>query len=235
MSPAPLATEPRRLYISHLAEYDWLTALEFGRVDDGQPSENWEGVGPHFGYLHTGPDHDGDPTVGFKVVGFSELDPEDPSYARIWEPPLFEAPQLGLPAASAGEILLAAASLYGDGQSLNRTLFESATQCEGGRALKAWTACLHAGDSMAHFALGYTLYELGRFRDAYRHLRYYAGIAPAQPWTHCWLGKAAEAIGEDGEALSAYVQAIELTEAGGEETDAPELLAVLERRLGGSH
>ncbi len=32
---------------------------------------------------------------------------------------------------------------------------------------------------MAHFALGYTLYELGRYHEAYRHLRYYAQIAPA--------------------------------------------------------
>ena len=117
------------------------------------------------------------------MIGFSEFDPEDPDYAEIWEPPLFEAPQLGLPAAPAGQIVLAARSLYGEQASLNRLLFESATRLEGEDALEAWTACLHAGDSMAHFALGYTLFELGRFRDAYRHLRYYAQISPLTPGT----------------------------------------------------
>ncbi len=85
---------------------------------------------------------------------------------------------------------------------------------------------------MAHFALGYTMFELGRFHDAYRHLRYYAQISPAHPWNHCWYGKAAEAIGEFGEAAAAYRRAIELTEEGAEETEATELLAELERRRG---
>lgn len=49
---------------------------------------------------------------------------------------------------------------------------------------------------MAHFALGYTLYELERYHEAYRHLRYYAQIAPAAPWNWCWFGKAAAAVGE---------------------------------------
>ena len=31
---------------------------------------------------------------------------------------------------------------------------------------------------MAHFGLGYTLYDLGRFQEAYRHLRHYTEIAP---------------------------------------------------------
>jgi tetratricopeptide (TPR) repeat protein len=227
------ATEARRLYISHVADYDWLTALEFGRVDDGQPSERWNPVGRHFAYLHAGPPRD-TPAVGFKVVDFSEFEIEDPGYARIWEPPHFEAPQLGLPAATAGEILLAARSLYGDGPSYNRVIFDSAVVLDGVRALRAWTACLHAGDAMAHFALGYTLFELGRFHDAYRHLRYYATISPAHPWNHCWYGKAAEAIGEDDEAIAAYERAIELTDDGAEETDAPELLEAVRRRLGGS-
>jgi tetratricopeptide (TPR) repeat protein len=225
------ATEARRLYISHVADYDWLIALEFGRVDDGQPAEHWNGVGERFGFLHAGDPVEGAPAVGFKVIGFSEFDPEDPGYAPIWEGPLFEAPQLGLPAAPAGQIVLAARSLYGGGPSLNRVLFERATQLRGAEALEAWTACLHAGDAMAHFALGYTLYELGRFHDAYRHLRYYASISPAHPWNHCWFGKAAEAIGEDREATVAYRRAIELTATGAEETEADELLAALTRRV----
>ena len=79
---------------------------------------------------------------------------------------------------------------------------------EGEAALADWLDCLEAGDCMAHFALGYTLYDLGRYHEAYRHLRYYAELAPAGPWNWCWYGKAAEAIGEYGEAQTAYRRAI---------------------------
>ncbi len=215
-----------RLYISHAAENDWLTALEFGRVDDGQPPENWRGVGEQLGYLHAGPARD-TPAVGFKVVRFAEFDAEDPEYAEIWQPPSFDAPQLGLEKAPAGEIVLAARSLYGDGASLNRAFFDRAIRLSGPEALDAWTACLHAGDPMAHFALGYTLLDAGRCHDAYRHLRYYAQIAPSHPWNHCWYGRAAEAVGETAEARAAYQRALELTAEGAEETDAAELLARL--------
>ena len=44
-----------KLYINHLVEYDWLIALEFGRVDDAQPPDNWRGVSDEFGYLHDAP------------------------------------------------------------------------------------------------------------------------------------------------------------------------------------
>ncbi len=98
----------------------------------------------------------------------------------------------------------------------------------GAEALFQWRLCLQAGDGMAHFALGYTLYELGRFHEAYRHLRYYAQIAPACSWNWCWLGKACEAIGESAEARAAYEQACALEAAGDEETDAAELLAQME-------
>jgi tetratricopeptide (TPR) repeat protein len=222
MTPLP------RLYLSVDPDLDYLSALEFGRVDDGQPEERWAPVSARFAYLHAG-DRDHAPPVGFKVRGYSEFDPEDDAIARIWEPPRFHAPQLGLPAASAGEIVLAARRLYGSTVSVNRAVFNDATGRGGPAALHAWLACLQSGDPMAHFALGYTLYEEGRFHEAYRHLRYYVEIAPAQSWNHVWLGKAAEAIGEPGEARAAYERAIELPAAGAEETDAPELLAGLER------
>ena len=94
-------------------------------------------------------------------------------------------------------------------------------------ALMRWYACLEAGDSMAHFAVGYCLYDLGRYREAYRHLRYYLEVSPNHPWNWCWFGKAAEAIGELDEAQLAYERAIELTDQGGDETAAPELLAAM--------
>lgn len=77
---------------------------------------------------------------------------------------------------------------------------------------------------MAHFGLGYTLLELGRHHEGYRHLRYYAELAPAHPWVQCWLGQAALAVGERGEAIEAFERAIELEQDGGEETNAAELL-----------
>ncbi len=77
---------------------------------------------------------------------------------------------------------------------------------------------------MAHFALGYTLYELGRFHEAYRHLRHYTEIAPFHSWNWCWLGKAAAALGEVDEARAAYRRALELEDEGYDETDARSLL-----------
>lgn len=218
-----------RLYLSVDPGLDSLSALEFGRVDDGQPPDRWGAVGPSFAYLHLG-DFARSPAVGFKVREYSRFDPEADEHARIWDEPLFHVPQLGLPGASAGEIILAARGLYGFGPSLNRFLFNQAAERGGPAALRAWLTCLQGGDSMAHFALGYTLYGEGRFHEAYRHLRYYVEIAPAHPWNHVWLGKAAAAIGELGEARAAYERAIELTAAGADETDAPGLLAALEGR-----
>lgn len=212
-----------RLYINHIAEFDWLIALEFGRVDDGQPSENWAGVNEQLGYLHDGP---GGRVLGFKVLRFSEFDLDDDDVAEIWDGPRFDAPALGLADATTGEIVLAARTLFGGVSTVNRYYFDAGIAAEGEEALAMWLGCLQSGDSMAHFALGYTLYELGRLPEAYRHLRHYTEIAPAGPWNWCWYGKAAEAIGELEEARRAYERAIELEDED-QETDAPELLEAL--------
>ena len=91
-------------------------------------------------------------------------------------------------------------------------------------AVKLWRACLETGDLMAHYGLGYTLYELGDFRGAYRHLRAYTEITPDNGWAQSWLGRTCIALGERDEARSALQKAIALEEEGG---DAPELLAGL--------
>ena len=100
-------TRPR-LYINHPAHLDWLIALEFGRVDDGQPPECWEDISEHFGWLHDGPDG---PIVGFKVRDFSTFDATDDEHAPIWTGPRFHAPLVGLTDATAGEITIAADAL----------------------------------------------------------------------------------------------------------------------------
>lgn len=213
---------PAKLYINHIAEFDWLIALEFGCVDDSQPPENWRGVSNGFGYLY---DASEGRALGFKVVGFSEFEAESPDVEEIWGEPLFDVPLLGLAGVSAGEIVLATRALVGDEATINRAYFSEAISTEDPQeALPLWLACLESGDSMAHYALGYTLYALGRFSEAYRHLRHYTEIAPHGSWTWCWLGKAAEAVGERDEAIAAYERAIELEADGGEESDATELL-----------
>ena len=83
---------------------------------------------------------------------------------------------------------------------------------------------------MAHFALGYTLYDLERYHEAYAHLRLYTELSPCSSWNWCWLGKAAAAIGETSEAEDAYRRALELTERGDHKTEAEELLAELSTR-----
>ena len=214
---------PPKLYINNVAEWDWLIALEFGRVDDAQPPDHWRGVSDEFGYLHASP---GGPVVGFKVVGFSKLNVEAPDLREIWSGPLFDVPLLGLASVSAGEVVLATKALCGDLSTVNRDYFNAAAGTEDpDKELPLWLACLQAGDSMAHFGLGYTLYGLGRHQEAYRHLRHYTEIAPHGSWNWCWFGKAAEAVGELYEARAAYQVALDLERDGDQETDSAERLS----------
>jgi hypothetical protein len=118
-----LSTQDRpRLYLNHIFSLDWLVALEFGRIDDGQPPENWRGVSEQFGYMH---EHENGPCVGFEVLGFSDFDPEAEEVAQIWDGPCFTAPQLGLSDVVAGEIVVAARAFFGDLPSVNRFFFEA--------------------------------------------------------------------------------------------------------------
>ncbi len=216
-----------KLFINHLPEYDWLIALEFGLVDDGAPHENWQEIIDELGWMRDGP---GGRFLGFKAVDFSEIDLDAPELAEIWRGPRFDVPLLGLTDVTAGEVMVGVRALLGDRPTTNRFYFRAAMAEEGEEALDFWLSCLAAGDSMAHFALGYTLYDLGRFHEAYRHLRHYTEISPSGAWPWCWYGKACEAIGETAEARIAYERAIEIEDDGGEETDAPELLEQLDEQ-----
>ena len=93
-------------------------------------------------------------------------------------------PVLGLREASIGEICLAARSYLGDEPTLDVAYFRAAVAA-GGRgdldeAEQCWRLCLEAGGIEAHYGLGYTLLDLDRAHDAYRHLRYYTEITPSQ-------------------------------------------------------
>lgn len=219
-----------RLFLNHDADYDWLIAVEFGTTDDGQPEENWHVLSEDFAYLSTAPVEGR--CVGFAVQNFADFDVDGQDVQAIWRGPRFDVPVLGLTNATAGEIVVAA-RLFVDGEStINRHFFDLAIAAarKPAEALVRWRYCLQCGDVMAHYGLGYTLYELGRFHEAYRHLRAYTEITPTSPWAWCWLGKAADAMGETAEAASAYQRALELERDSGDETDAKELLADLHGR-----
>jgi tetratricopeptide (TPR) repeat protein len=212
-----------RLFLNHDADYGWLIALEYGTTDDGQPSDNWAPVSEDFAYLVIG-----ERCVGFVARHFDDFDPYDSDIASIWGEPRFDVPALGLTEASAGEIVVAA-DVFLDGENtLNRDLFDAAVKArrKPQKAVELWRRCLQTGDVMAHYGLGYTLYELGRFHEAYRHLRAYTEITPSNAWAWCWFGRAADAICETSEAEAAYRRALEV-EREGDETDAGDLLEEL--------
>ena len=173
-----------RLYINRDVELDWLIALEFGETDDGWPGENWLVVHEQFAYLLDRPE-DGR-CLGFAVRDFSDFDPDDEGLESIWSGSRFDAPQLGLRDASAGELTSA--------------------------------------------GLAYTLLELDRPREAYRHACAYTEIVPTNAWAWCYRGQASQAMGEFAEARLSYERALALEAEGAEETDSAELLRRLPRR-----
>ena len=210
-----------RLFLNCDARFDWLIALEFGRTDEGQPSENWRPVSEDFAYLV-----EDSRCMGFVVLRRSEFDPYSDD---VWDGPRFDVPVLGLRDVCAGEVILAAGSMLEGRSTINRHFFRRAIRASErpSEALIHWRACLQTGDVMAHYGLGYTLFALGRYHEAYRHLRAYAELAPLNAWAQCWYGKAAQAIGETGEAKEAYRLALELESDSDDETDAAELLEEL--------
>ncbi|MCX6388178.1 MAG: hypothetical protein NTX07_05555 [Solirubrobacterales bacterium] len=207
-----------RVSLNLMREHDWLTVLEFGRVDDGQDGAQWAALEDENGW-----------------VGLLFDRPADEPDA-VGQGPLFHCPQLGLERASIAEIAIATDRLFPNYSTPNRQLFNDAAGMidDPQTAVDLWLTCLATGDCMAHFGVGTTFLELGQPHDAYRHLRYYATIAPADPWTQCWYGKAAEAIGEFEEAISAYDAAIALEQLpahADSPSDAAELREDLLQRL----
>jgi tetratricopeptide (TPR) repeat protein len=226
------SVECPRLFISFDTDLDCFSAIEFGTVDDGQPTERWIGLSEQVGFL-LGSQFG--PVIGFAVNDFSQLDLEDEDHEVMWTGPHFDAPALGLLDVSAAEICLAAPALLDGASTVNRFFFDLAVEAgsEGDhpRAAAHWRACLQAGDLAAHYGLGYTLFELGWFHEAYRHLRAYTEIIPTNSWAWCWLGHTCAALGELDEARSAYKRALELEDDGAEATDAGERLEQLRTRM----
>jgi hypothetical protein len=217
-------------------EWDRLSVIEFGSVWDGQPDEFSGRLSSdeRVIFLFGGP---GGPVIGFMVHQPHDFDPEEFEDRELWERPRFAVPLLGLADASIGEIVLAVQGRFEPGEPTNDAMFfhmaidASHLEKDLPKAAWCWRMALEAGDLKARLALGYSLVELGEFRQAYEHLRLYAELTPHNAWAWCWLGRACEGLGETSEASSAYRRAVELEADGGFETDAPELLA---RLTGGS-
>lgn len=94
------------------------------------------------------------------------------------------------------------------------------------------------GDEKARFGLGYTLIDVGRYREAHEALRHYARIDETNGWAWYWLGIACEALADWEGAEYAYREAVMLEREGSFETDAQALLDLMpirrERREGGA-
>lgn len=121
------------LYLSHDAEHDWLSAIEFGQADDRLPDERRRVVSDTFCYVLRGPERE---EIGFTVLGFSEFDPAGEEVSDIWEGPRFDVPALGLTDATAGEIVVGARAFLGSESTLNRRIFASASSVEGEDAVR---------------------------------------------------------------------------------------------------
>jgi tetratricopeptide (TPR) repeat protein len=220
------------LHLSIDANGDWLLALEFGAVVDGNPPEERVALSENFAFMLR---ELGEPVIGFVVNDLSSFDPDEVGGA-IWDGPRFDVPVLGLELASAGEIVITAQATLAGISTADNLVFDYAVgKGDLEEAEVAWRTCLGAGNLKAHFGLGYTLFDLGRYAEAYGHLRRYTELCPKNAWAWCWLGKACEARGDLEEARRAFERAVQLEERGSFETDATELLAQLPtRRSSGS-
>jgi tetratricopeptide (TPR) repeat protein len=202
--------------------------FELGVVEDGQPQRNWHVISEHCRLLYSEP---GGRLLGFDSRSVSELDLDALEAEGLFEGPRFDVPVLGLRDATIGEICLAARGYLGDEPTLDVAYFRAAVSA-GSRgdldeAEQAWRLCLEAGAMEAHYGLGYTLLELERPHEGYRHLRFYTDLTPTNAWAWCYRGRAAEGIGENAEARHCYQRTLELDPAGEEETDAAERLDAL--------
>lgn len=229
-----LRPTPVPLHLSVNVTDDWLEAIEFGAVVDGRPPAQLVEVSDDIRYVLRSARG---PVAGFTVHRFSKLDIDEVDHV-IFGGPRFFVPLLGLDDASLGEVLLAARARF-EVSTADVCFFMLALACaedEGDLEAAAghWLSCTEAGDMRGHFGLGYTLYDLGRHREAYGHLRRYTELAPHNSWAWLWLGRAAEAVGEFDEARAAYRRAIRREREGSFRTDALERLKALNHRTDAS-
>lgn len=228
LAPSNSVSRPTRLFINNMPDQDWLIALEFGRVDEGQAPEAWQGVTENFGFMID--QHEGR-IVGFKALEVSQIDLSAPEYEPLWSGVRFCAPTLALADASAAEVILAARAFFGDRASINRYFFSEAIDAESVKdEVGEWLACVETGDCMAHYGLGVALMNSGSPQLAYKHLRFYTSIAPMEAWAQYWYAQAAIAVDNRDEARVAVRLAVGLASDDNLRAEAGKLLGELEGR-----
>ena len=232
-----LTAAPVPLHLSVDPWWDLLTALAYGRVDDGLPPEQVIVLDeePRIRIVLDAPGSS--VAIGFNVSEPHEIDVCSLTAAELWSGPRFDVPPLALTGATVGEILLAAQGRFSPGEPTADAMHfhraigyapEDAGEPKSFETLiEQWRLALEAGEMKALFALGYTLVEAGRPRDAYDMLRRYTELTPHNAWAWCWLGRACVELGEDAEARHAFERAVACERAGSFETDAAELLEEL--------
>ena len=82
------------LFLSYDENLNWLTLIEFGRVENAQPRDHGRRVKESFDYLLRYPEG---PEIEFKTPYFSTFDPEDSEVTEIWAGPRFDVTVLSGP------------------------------------------------------------------------------------------------------------------------------------------
>lgn len=217
--------------------WDVVTAIAFGRVDDGLPSEQMAALEEDSRISFYLDSPGSGPVIGFSAREVWEIDVAELESGEIWDGPRFAVPTLALVHASVGEILLAVRGRFAENEptadamhfhlAIGSAADEGEELTDYNEVIAEWRLALEAGDIKALFGLGYTLVEAGRPREAYGLLRRYTELTPCNAWAWCWLGKACAALGQTGEARAAYERAVACEREGSFETDAAEFLTEL--------
>ena len=239
MAPALSTATPIPLHLSVDPWWDVVSAIAFGRVADGLPSDQLVALEeePRIEFVLDQPG--AGPVIGFAARQPEQIDVVMLSAPAVWEAPRFDVPALGLTAASVGEILLAVRVRFAEGEptagamhfhtAIGTVSLDGEPISDFHTAIAQWRLALEAGETAAMFGLGYTLVEAGRPREAYDFLRRYTELTPHNAWAWCWLGQACFASGDLAEARAAFERALACEAEGSFETDAGERLARLGR------
>ena len=217
------------MFVSNVPDRDVLYVYERGYVDDGLEPERKVEICEHVSLVL---DLASKECVGFIFGPLSEFDFEAPENSIVWTGPRFDVPVFGIEQGTVGLIAATARLILGELRTPDRVLFEAAVQAaDPDEALALWEACLAEGNELARYALGYTLLELDRPREAHDQLKRYSALVRRNAWAWCYLGQACERLEDWEGAKYAYRQALEATSGGSFDTDAPELLSALLHRL----
>lgn len=223
------------LHLSVDPWWDLVTAIAYGRVDDGLPAEQVVVLeeDPRIRITLDAPGST--VAIGFNASAPHEIDVAELDADVLWSGPRFDVPALALTGASIAEILFAVQRRYApreptaDAIHFHAALGSKRAETEDGArdfetVIEQWRLALEAGDMKALFGLGYTLVEAGRPREAYDALRRYTELTPHNAWAWCWFGRACVEAGEHAEARLAFERAVACELDGSFETDAAEFL-----------